>query len=364
MTVREITSCLETWAPLTYAEDFDNVGLLVGSHAQKVKKVLIAHDALEEVIDEAIAEKCELVVCFHPIIFRGLKKLTDSSYVSRAVTKAIKHDISIYAIHTALDVQLDGVNAGLANALGLKDTSVIQPAKGTIQKLNTYVPNPQLAAVQEALFAAGAGAMGHYDECSFAVEGEGGFKPLEGSKPFVGTSGFRHTAAETQLQMIFPKHLHSKVITALLDAHPYETVAYEITTLENSRSDLGMGCIGELPRSMQESDFLKKLKDILSTPAFRHSALLGKGIKRVAILGGSGSFAIESATAQGADAYITADLKYHDFFRAEGSCLLVDVGHYESEQFTKTTIMKHLNENFPNFAFISSKTNTNPVHYF
>jgi putative NIF3 family GTP cyclohydrolase 1 type 2 len=194
--------------------------------------------------------------------------------------------------------------------------------------------------------------------------GEGGFKPLEGSKPFVGTNGTRHTAEETQLHMIFPKHLHSKVIKALLEAHPYETVAYEITTLENSRSDLGMGCIGDLSTGKQESDFLKELKAILGTPVLRHSALLGKHIKRVAILGGSGSFAIESAMAQGADAYITADLKYHDFFRAEASCLLVDVGHYESEQFTKTTIMEHLNKNFPNFAFISSKTDTNPVHYF
>ena len=364
MTVGEITSCLETWAPLAYAEDFDNVGLLVGSHAQNVKKVLVTHDALEEVIDEAIAENCELVVCFHPIIFKGLKKLTYATYVSRAVTKAIKHDISIYAIHTALDIQLNGVNAGLANALGLRDRAVIQPAIGTIQKLTTHVPNKQLNAVQEALFAAGAGAMGHYDECSFIVVGEGGFKPLEGSKPFVGTNGTRHTAEETQLHMIFPKHLHTMVIKALLEAHPYETVAYEITTLENSRSDLGMGCIGNLPTGEQESDFLKKLKAILGTPVLKHSALLGNHIKRVAILGGSGSFAIESAMVQGADAYITADLKYHDFFRAEASCLLVDVGHYESEQFTKTTIMEHLNKNFPNFAFISSKTDTNPVHYF
>jgi len=364
MTVREITSCLETWAPLAYAEDFDNVGLLVGSHAQKIKKVLVAHDALEEVIDEAISENCELVVCFHPIIFKGLKKLTDASYVSRAVTKAIKHDISIYAIHTALDVQLNGVNAGLADALGLVDRAVIQPAKGTIQKLNTYVPNQQLKAVQEALFAEGAGAMGRYDECSFIVAGEGSYKPLEGSNPFAGITGNRHTAEETQLQVIFPKHLHSKIINTLLDTHPYEAVAYEITTLENSRSDLGMGCIGELPKGMEESDFLNKLKAILGTAVFRHSALLGKPIKRVGLLGGSGSFAIESAIAQGADVYITADLKYHDFFRAEASCLLVDVGHYESEQFTKTTIMEHLNKNFPNFAFISSKTDTNPVHYF
>ena len=364
MTVREITNCLETWAPHAYAEDFDNVGLLVGSHTQKVKKVMVTHDALEEVIDEAIAENCELVVCFHPIIFKGLKKLIDSSYISRAVTKAIKHNISIYAIHTALDVQLNGVNAGLANALELKERTVIQPAEGTIQKLNTYVPKKQLKTVQDALFVAGAGSMGQYEECNFTVVGEGSFKPLRGSKPFVGINNTRHTTEETQLQMIFPKHIQRKIIKALLEVHPYEAVAYEITTLENSRSDLGMGCIGNLPTFMRESDFLKKLKDILGTPVLRHSSLLGKHIKRVAILGGSGSFAIESAMIKGADTYITADLKYHDFFRAEASCLLVDVGHYESEQFTKATIMAHLIKNFPNFAFISSKKYTNPVHYF
>ncbi len=364
MTVREITSCLEQWAPLSYAEDFDNVGLLVGSYEQKISKALITHDALETVIDEAIAEKCELIVCFHPIIFKGLKKLTDTSYVSRAVIKAIQYNISIYAMHTALDVQLDGVNAGLADALQLSERNVLEPSKGTIQKLNTYVPKVHLNEVQDALFTAGAGAIGKYSECSFTTSGEGTFQPLEGSKPFVGNKGKRHIEAEDQLQLVFEKHLQSRVTKALLDAHPYETVAYEITTLQNIRPDLGMGCIGQLPKGMNEKKFLEKLKAILGTPTLRHSALLGKEINRVALLGGSGSFAIESAIRKGADIFITADLKYHDFFRAESACLLVDVGHYESEKFTKTRIMEFLNKNFPNFAFISSKTDTNPVHYF
>lgn len=364
MTVREITSCLEQWAPLAYAEDFDNVGLLVGDNTQNVTGVLITHDALEAVVDEAIAENCNLIVCFHPIIFQGLKRLTNSTYVERAVIKAIKNDIAIYALHTALDVQLNGVNKGLADALGLENRSVLAPTKGSLLKLNTYVPKPNLDKVQNALFAAGAGALGAYAACSFTSEGTGGFTPLEGSDPYVGTKGERHLEAETQLQVVLPKHCKNAVLSALQKAHPYETVAYELTILENTRTDLGMGCVGTLTKPIPEKDFLNKLKTILGTPFLRHSTLLGKKIKRIALLGGSGSFAIDATKAKNCDVFITADMKYHDFFKAENQILLVDVGHYESEQYTKKIIMEHLRENFPNFAFISSKTDTNPVHYF
>ena len=364
MTVREITSCLEQWAPLAYAEDFDNVGLLVGNFDQTIERALVTHDAIETVIDEAIKEKCNLIICFHPIIFQGLKRITTSTYVERVVTKAIKNDIAIYALHTALDMQLHGVNKGIADALQLNDRSVLVPSKGSLLKLNTYVPNTQLSNVQAALFAAGAGALGNYAECSFTSEGAGSFMPLAGSNAFVGEKDKRHVESETQLQVVLPKHDKSKVIYALQESHPYETVAYELTVLENSRTDLGMGCIGELPKPVAEEGFIQKLKDILGTPMFRHSSFLGKKIERVALLGGSGSFAIDAAKRHGADVFITADLKYHDFFKAENSILLVDVGHYESEQHTKKIIMEFLSKNFPSFAFISSKTDTNPIHYF
>ena len=364
MTVREITSCLEQWAPLAYAEDFDNVGLLVGDNTQNVTGVLITHDALEAVVDEAIAENCNLIISFHPIIFQGLKRLTNTTYVGRAVAKAINNDIAIYAIHTALDVQLDGVNKGFADALGLKKRSVLIPTKGSLVKLNTYVPKKNLDKVEQALFAAGAGAVGNYAECSFISDGTGSFTPLEGSSPYVGEKGKRHHEAETQLQVVMPKHCKAAVITALHNAHPYETVAYELTALENTRTDIGMGCMGELPTAIEEKEFLKNIKEILGTPLLKHSALLNKKIKRVALLGGSGSFAIDTAKAKNCDVFITADMKYHDFFKSENQCLLVDVGHYESEQFTKKIIIEHLRKNFPNFAFISSKTDTNPVHYF
>ncbi|NCG04529.1 MAG: Nif3-like dinuclear metal center hexameric protein [Bacteroidetes bacterium] len=364
MTVREITSCLEQWAPLAYAEDFDNVGLLVGDLDQKIERAIVTHDAIEAVIDEAIKEKCTLIICFHPIIFQGLKRITNSTYVERAVAKAIKNDIAIYALHTALDVQLHGVNKGIADALQLSDRNVLVPSKGSLLKLNTYVPHTHLKNVQAALFAAGAGALGNYAECSFSSEGTGTFMPLEGSNAFVGEKGERHAEPETQLQVVVPKHCKSNVVGALQQTHPYETVAYELTVLENTRTDLGMGCIGKLPKPMAEKDFTQNLKDILGTPMFRHSSFLGKDIERVALLGGSGSFAIDAAKHQNADVFITADLKYHDFFKGENKILLIDAGHYESEQFTKKIIMEFLSKNFPNFAFISSKTDTNPVHYF
>ena len=364
MTVREITSCLEQWAPLAYAEDFDNVGLLVGDLDQKIERALITHDAIESVIDEAIKEKCNLIICFHPIIFQGLKRITNSTYVERSVTKAIKNDIAIYALHTALDVQIHGVNKGIADALQLSNRNVLVPSKGSLLKLNTYVPYAQLKMVQVALFDAGAGALGYYAECSFSSEGTGTFMPLDGSNAFVGEEGKRHEEAEIQLQVVFPKHCKSKVIGALQQTHPYETVAYEITVLENTRTDLGMGCVGELLNPIAEHEFIQKLKDILGVPVLRHSGFLGKDIARVALLGGSGSFAIDAAKHQNADVFITADLKYHDFFKGEKKVLLIDAGHYESEQFTKKIIMEFLSKNFPNFAFISSKTDTNPVHYF
>ena len=364
MTVREITSCLEQWAPLAYAEDFDNVGLLVGDLNQTIERALVTHDAIEMVVDEAIKEKCNLIICFHPIIFQGLKRITTRTYVERAVAKAIKNDIAIYALHTALDVQLYGVNKGLADVLQLSDRNVLVPSKGKLLKLNTYVPHAHLETLQEALFAAGAGTLGNYAECSFSSEGTGNFTPLEGSNAFVGEKGKRHREAETQLQVVLPKHCKNKVISALQQAHPYETVAYELTVLENIRTDLGMGCVGKLPKPIAEQEFIQKLKGVLGTPILRHSGFLEKDIERVALLGGSGSFAIDAAKHQNADVFITGDLKYHDFYKGENAIVLIDAGHYESEQFTKKIIMEFLSKNFPNFAFISSKTDTNPVHYF
>lgn len=363
MKIHQIIQILEKWAPLHYAEDFDNVGLLVGNPKDEVGGVLVTHDCLEEVVDEAIERNCNLIVCFHPILFKGLKRFTGNSHVVRAVRKAIKNDVVIYAIHTALDNQAYGVSFGLSQALGLTNTSVLLPKENTLKKLNYYVPKAQAEHVRNALFAAGAGKLGNYDECSFSSGGEGSFRPSQNSTPYVGKKGERHIEDELQIQMVFQKHLASQIIEALLSCHPYEEVAYEITSIENSNPNLGMGMIGDLPKSMKPSSFLDFVKKTLGTPTLRHSHLGANTIERVAVLGGSGSFAIQAAKSKKADAYITADLKYHDFYEGNQRFLLVDAGHYETEQHTKKLILNHLTEKLPNFAILLSEVDTNPIKY-
>lgn len=364
MIVQDVINHLEELAPLAYAEDFDNVGLLVGNKNAKITGVLVTLDTLEAVVDEAISEKCNLIVSFHPIIFKGLKKLTGKSYVERVVMKAIKHDIAIYSIHTALDNTIQGVNDMICNTLGLTNKRILIPQSETIKKLTTYVPKDEAEQLRAALFSTGAGAIGNYSNCSFNVEGYGTFNGNENTYPTKGNKGSLHTEAETKITITFPKHLESQVIQTLFKAHSYEEVAYEVTTLENKNQHIGMGMVGELEDSMDELGFLAFLKNKMNTKCIRHSSLLNKKIKKIAVLGGSGSFAIEAAKATGADAFITSDLKYHDFFSAENSILLADVGHYESEQFTKNLLVAYLTKKITNFAIILSKTKTNPVKYF
>jgi dinuclear metal center YbgI/SA1388 family protein len=364
MIIQDVINHLEELAPLAYAEDFDNVGLLVGDKNTEVTGILVTLDTLETVIDEAIEKKCNLIVSFHPIIFKGLKKLTGKTYVERVVMKAIKNDIAIYSTHTALDNAFLGVNNMICNQLNLKNKHILIPQSETIKKLTTYVPKNEAEQLRTALFNSGAGSIGNYSNCSFNVEGYGTFKGNENTNPTKGKKGDLHTEQETKISITFPKHLESQVINTLFKSHSYEEVAYEITTLENKNQQIGMGMLGELEEPMDEIAFLNYLKDKMNTECIRHSALLNKKIKKVAVLGGSGSFAIEAAKAADADVFITADLKYHDFFSAENKLLLADIGHYESEQFTKNGLIAHLTKKITNFAIILSNTNTNPVKYF
>ena len=354
MTVQDVIQIVNDYAPLAYSEDFDNTGLLVGNAGAKVTGVLVTLDTLESVVDEAIENKCNLIVSFHPIIFSGLKKLTGTTYVERTVQKAIKNDIAIFAIHTALDNSWEGVNAKICDVLGVSNKQLLLPKRQRIQKLTTFVPVKHLKDVRQALFEAGAGTIGNYSHCSFTVNGEGSFQGEAGSNPTVGDVGQLHIENETQLGVTFPKHIHAKVLQALMASHPYEEVAYEITTLENAHQHLGMGMIGELDTPLSEASFLKLLKTTFKTGCVRHSALLGSPIKKVAVLGGSGSFAIRAAKTKGADAFVSADFKYHDFFQAENRVLLCDVGHYESEQYTKELLVDVLTKKITNFAVVLS----------
>ncbi len=364
MLIADVIDHLEDLAPVATAEDFDNVGLLVGDRKTKLTGVLITLDTLEEVVDEAISTNCNLIVSFHPIIFSGLKKITGKNYVERAVIKAIRNNVAIYAIHTALDNHHLGVNKVICDKLLLKNTKVLIPGKNKINKLITYVPSANAKSLRNKLFEAGAGAIGNYDNCSFNLEGEGSFKPNEDANPAIGKKGELHFEKETQIGVVFPSHLESRILQTLFKEHPYEEVAYELTTLNNAHQNLGMGMTGELEEPMEETEFLALLKNTFNTGCIKHSALRGKPVKKVAVLGGSGSFAIENAKKAGVDFFITADLKYHDFYKAEGNLVLADIGHYESEQYTKDLIHSYLSKKISNFALILANTKTNPIKYY
>ena len=364
MLIAEVIEHLEEFAPVATAEDFDNVGLLVGDSKTSLTGILITLDTLEEVVQEAIEKDCNLIVSFHPIIFSGLKKITGKDYVERTVIKAIQNNIAIYAIHTALDNHYQGVNKMICDRLNLANTKILIPSKGKIKKLTTYVPVKNADYLRDKLFDAGAGAIGNYDHCSFNLEGKGSFKPNNDANPAIGKKGEIHFEEEVQLGLVFPSHIESKILKTLVDNHPYEEVAYEVTTLNNAHQQQGMGMTGDLSETMSEKDFLELVKTTFKTGCIRHSSLLGKPVKKIAVLGGSGSFAIENAKRSGVDFFITADLKYHDFYKAEGKLVLADIGHYESEQYTKDLIHSYLSKKISNFALILANTKTNPIKYY
>ncbi|TDD96994.1 Nif3-like dinuclear metal center hexameric protein [Flavobacterium cellulosilyticum] len=363
MKIKEIIAVLEEMAPLAYAEDFDNVGLLVGDQESEATGVLVCHDALESVIDEAIAKKCNLVVCFHPILFSGLKKITGKNYVERAVIKAIKNDIALFAVHTALDNHQDGVNKIFCDALGLTKTKILIPKPNFIRKLVTYTVLENAEILRNALFDAGAGNIGNYENCSFSSKGIGTYMGNEHSNPEFGERFEFVESDEIKIEMIFEKHLENKILKSLFKNHAYEEVAYEIYDIKNSNQNIGLGMIGELKIPMQEKEFLNFVKEKMISDGIRHSAYIGKPIKKVAVLGGSGSFAIKNAIQAGADAFLTADLKYHQYYEAENQLILADIGHFESERYTKNYIVDYLRKKILNFAIVLSEENTNPVKY-
>jgi len=364
MRIQDILSSLEKLAPPSMQEDYDNCGLITGDQDWECKGAIICLDSTEEIIDEAIKSSANLVIAHHPIIFKGLKKINGKNYVERTIIKAIKKDIAIYAIHTNLDNVINGVNGKIADLLNLKNRKVIQQKEGQLRKLVCFAPVEMADKVRSAIFEAGAGAIGKYSECSFNTEGFGTFKPGEGADPFEGKQGERHEGKELKMEFIFPPHLERKIIAAMLDSHDYEEVAYDIMTLGNYLSDVGAGIIGELETPQDEQAFLTQISGIFQKNVIRHSKLLGKPIKKVAVCGGAGSFLSTPAQKAGADILITSDLKYHEFFDADGKMVLADIGHFESERFTIDLLFDHLRENFPNFAVQKTAQVTNPVNYF
>lgn len=363
MLIKELVHIIETEAPLALQESYDNAGLIIGQEDTEITGVLICIDVTEEVIDEAIAGNFNFILSHHPLIFSGLKKIVGQNDVQKSVAKAIKNDIAIYAAHTNLDNVAHGVSGKMAEKIGLINTRILIPSTNNLLKLVTYVPRLHIFSVREALFAAGAGKIGNYDSCSFTAEGIGTFRANEHAKPFVGNINEIHIETELRLELIMPKHIKHKVIKALLMTHPYEEPAYDIIPLENQWNEVGMGIIGHLPDPENELEFLNRIKSIFNVGAVRHTRLLNKKITKVAVCGGSGSGLLGAAIAKQADVYISGDFKYHEFFEAENKILIADIGHFESEQFTKDIFFEIITKKIPTFAVRISEINTNPINY-
>lgn len=363
LTIHEVTKYLESLAPKTSQEGYDNSGLIVGDIDREISKVLICLDSLESVIDEAIETGCELVIAHHPIVFKGLKSLTGKDYVERIIIKCIQNNIALYAIHTNLDNYRFGVNFEIGKRLGLKKMRVLAPKTDVLRKLVVFVPEYDATKLANALFKAGAGNIGNYSECSYAGIGVGTFNPQENSMPYSGEIGKRKNAIEERIEVLVPSHNLNAVLKAMNENHPYEEVAYDIIKLENQNQYEGSGMIGELDKEIDELKFLKKLKKDFNCGVIRHTALRGKKIKTVAFCGGSGSFLLKNAINEQADIFITGDFKYHEFFDSDNQIVIADIGHYESEQFTINLLGAILTEKFPNFAVHLTINNTNPINY-
>ena len=363
MKLLDLTSFLETIAPLAYQEDYDNSGLIIGDPNMHISGALISLDCTEVIVDEAIECGFNLIISHHPIVFKGLKKFNGKNYVERVVMKAIKHDIAIYAIHTNFDNTLEGVNKKICDKLGLKNLSILKPKDGALKKLVTFCPVADADRVRQAMFNAGAGDIGNYSECSYNTDGFGTFKAGEGTDPHVGEIDKSHHESEIRIETIYPAIIERKLIASLIEAHPYEEVAFDLYPLSNLYCQAGSGMIGNLETDCDELEFLNQVKEKLNAKVIRHTGLRGKKIRRVAVCGGAGSFLLANAINAGADIFISSDFKYHEFFDAEGKLIIADVGHYESEQFTQELLLEIIREKFLNFALRLTVQNTNPINY-
>jgi dinuclear metal center YbgI/SA1388 family protein len=363
MRLKEIITYLDSMIPLSFQEDYDNSGLQVGDPEKEVESAILTLDVTEYVVDEAIENGCDLIISHHPVIFTGIKRLTGKTFTEKIILKAVQNSIAIYSAHTNLDAISTGVSRKMAEKLNLQSVRVLDPLKNRLLKLVTYIPESHLEVVKEALFSAGAGVIGNYDSCGFAVQGTGSFRGGEQTNPYAGEKGKLHYEKEMRFETVLLSHLKDKVIRALLDTHPYEEVAYDIYSLENNNVNFGFGCIGDLPHEMTEMDFLQIISEVFKNKGLRFSKTSGKNLKKIALCGGSGAFLLNAALYSGADAFVTSDLKYHNYFDAENRILLVDAGHYESEIFSTEILYDLIIKKFPKFAVRFSKTNTNPINY-
>lgn len=363
MKISEIISLIEEVAPISLQESYDNAGMQVGDKTQEATGALLCIDVTEDVIDEAVQQRINLVISHHPLLFKGLKSITGRNYIERVVIKAIKNDISIYAAHTNLDNAVGGVNFKIAEKLQLENVRILSPMKDSLLKLVVFVPTIAVEAVRNAMLNAGAGKIGNYDMCSYNMNGYGTFRACEGANPYCGEIGEVHKEEETRVEVILPNYNKDKVIGAMLKAHPYEEPAYDIIKLENVNAYAGSGVVGELNEEMEAEDFLKMVKELFNVGTIKYSPITGKKIKKVALCGGAGSFLIGEAINAKADAFITGEIGYHNFFTAENKILLVEAGHYETEQYTKDIFCDIITKKIPNFAVRYTTVEQNPINY-
>ena len=363
MKLKELVSFLDTAIPVSFQESYDNSGLQLGDPETDISRALLTLEINARVMDEAIRENCDVIISHHPLIFDGLKKITGRTTTEKLVRTALQKGIAVYSAHTNLDAVQGGVSWRLAGKLQLSGIRVLSPLSHRVMKLVTFVPTDHSTAVRDAVFSAGAGVIGKYDNCSFSLEGKGSFRAGEGSNPFRGETGSVHSEDEVRFETIFYSHLKDKVLRALMDSHPYEEVAYDLYLLENENIDAGLGCVGNLSQELEENKFLGFVAETLEAQGLRYSELTGRKIKKVALCGGSGAFLLKEAISSGADAFITADIKYHTFQEAAGRILLVDAGHYESEKFSAEILYDLIIKKFPTFALRFSEINTNPINY-
>ncbi len=363
MQIKDITTFLESWAPPSLQESYDNSGLIIGDRNDSATGALITLDVTEQVIDEAIAAKCNMIISHHPLIFSGVKKIGTSHWIDKCIRKAIRNDLNIYAIHTNLDNVISGVNKKIGQRLGLSNLRILKPKSETLLKLTVFVPTDNKSELLSALYEVGAGEIGNYDHCSFQLSGEGTFRPNEQADPTIGKSGTDEVVQETRIEVILPSYCKVAVLNAMRNSHPYEEVAYYLSTLINSNQEVGSGMIGEMDRELSTEDFMEHLKEVMNLKLVKHTDFTAKKIKKIAFCGGSGRFLLETAIAAKADIFISADFKYHDFFEANNEIIIVDIGHYESEVFTKELLYERLTKNFAKFAFRLSEVDTNPIKF-
>ncbi len=363
MQVKELVSYFNQLAPFTYQESYDNSGLLVGDPQSEVKGVLVALDCIESIVDEAILHGANVIVTHHPIIFKGLKRITGANYVERTVLKAIKNDISLIAIHTNLDHVHFGVNHIISEKLGLKQPKILNPKAATNYKLVVFVPQTHADLVRDALAKAGGGMIGAYDSCSFTTSGEGRFRPDETATPFLGKAGELEVVEEVRIELIVSEHALSPVLHAMKATHPYEEIAYDVIALTNTNEYIGSGMIGTLEQEMEIMEFLNFVKKTFQCGTVRYTQPVKSMVKTVAVCGGSGSFLLRDAIRAKADVFITGDFKYHEFFDAENHLVIADIGHFESEQYTSEWLVAQMKKKFTNFAVRLTSVNTNPINY-